>query len=348
MAAIKALTVDVGTGTQDILLYESNKNIRNCLKMILPSPTLIVAEKIKEMTERQKNILLTGYTMGGGPSTFAIRKHLERGLKVTSLPEPALTINDDIRKVEEMGVEISNNPEREGLVEVELRDVFMREFHSFFGSIGIEVPDKVFLAVQDHGFSPDMSNRRFRFRVFEKTLRGGNLYSFFYHEDEVPEHFNRMKSALKSIKDFSDEKGLKIESYVIDTVFAALIGAMTDLKRFPAFIVNFGNSHTIGAVVDEDGSVFSLFEHHTSIMRRKGSEGVKKFLESFIHGKIDNEQVFGEGGHGAFVKEVVEVRDFVATGPNAELSPYRTANPAGDTMITGNVGMIHAYLQRNG
>ncbi|RLI73208.1 hypothetical protein DRO97_07885, partial [Archaeoglobales archaeon] len=58
-------TLDVGTGTQDFLLY-SGENIRNNLKMVLPSPTKIVARKINNATKQRKDIFLTGYTMGGG------------------------------------------------------------------------------------------------------------------------------------------------------------------------------------------------------------------------------------------------------------------------------------------
>jgi uncharacterized protein (DUF1786 family) len=345
--SLRALTIDIGTGTQDVLLYESDKNIRNCLKMILPSPTVVVSNKIGELTAKGKNLFLTGYTMGGGPSTFAVRKHIESGLRVVSLREPALTINDDLEKVRKMGVEVVEdfNPDS-SFEEVFMRDVFLSEFESMFSSLGISLPDKIFVSVQDHGFSPRMSNRKFRFSIFEKTLRKGNLFSFFYSEKEVPDFFNRMVSVLDSIKDFSRERGLKMECYVIDTVFSALIGAMESVEDFPAFVVNFGNSHTIGAVVNEHGEVLSLFEHHTSIMRRKGEKGIEKFLNEFLKGNVSGEDVFDDGGHGAFIGEVVEVKDLVATGPNSHLCRYRIANPAGDTMITGNMGMIYAYRRK--
>src|ERR1700730_9298508 len=64
---IRVLAVDVGTGTQDILLFESGKTIENCFKMVMPSPTVIIAERIKRATEQGQPILLTGVTMGGGP-----------------------------------------------------------------------------------------------------------------------------------------------------------------------------------------------------------------------------------------------------------------------------------------
>ena len=43
---MKLLAIDVGMGTQDILLYDSEKNIENCFKMVLPSQTQIIARRI--------------------------------------------------------------------------------------------------------------------------------------------------------------------------------------------------------------------------------------------------------------------------------------------------------------
>ncbi len=349
---LKALTLDIGTGTQDILLYESEKNLKNCVKMILPSPTKLVASKIHRMTEEGKNILLTGYTMGGGPCKFAARKHIEAGYRIVSLPKPALTFNDDMKKVREMGIEIveklesaqnvQNTENTENWAEIELKDVMLNEVNSFFTSLNIELPDKIFVAVQDHGFSPKMSNRKFRFKIFEKTVKKGNVFSFFYPANKVPDYFNRMRSVVESINDFGEENGFEFDTYVIDTVFAALIGALNDAKEFPAFIVNFGNSHTIGAVISENGDIYSMFEHHTSILRKRGQEWISSFLKKFLDGEINNEDVFNDGGHGAYVKTVVEPKDFISIGPNAELSPYRIANIY-DTMIAGNLGMVRAY-----
>ncbi len=344
---LKALTLDIGTGTQDVLLYESDKNLKNCVKMILPSPTRLVASKMQRATEEGKNILLTGYTMGGGPCKFAARKHIEAGYRIISLPKPALTFNDNLKKVKEMGIEIVDEFEEANMqntLKIKLRDVMLSEYNSFFTSLNIELPDKIFVAVQDHGFSPKMSNRKFRFKIFEETVKKGNVFSFFYPSNKVPEYFNRMRSVIESINDFGEENGLEFDAYVIDTVFAALIGALNDAKEFPAFIVNFGNSHTIGAVINEDGEIHSMFEHHTSILRKRGREWISDFLKRFLDGEVDNEDVFNDGGHGAYVKDVIGPKDFISIGPNAELSPYRMAKIY-DTMIAGNLGMIRAYRE---
>ena len=37
---MQILAVDIGTGTQDVLLFDSSRSPENCLKMVMPSPTL--------------------------------------------------------------------------------------------------------------------------------------------------------------------------------------------------------------------------------------------------------------------------------------------------------------------
>jgi hypothetical protein len=45
---MKILTVDIGTGTQDIFLYDSNLDIENGFKLVLPSPTMMVHRRLKQ------------------------------------------------------------------------------------------------------------------------------------------------------------------------------------------------------------------------------------------------------------------------------------------------------------
>jgi len=39
---MRILTVDVGTGTQDVFLYDSSLDLENGYKLVLPSPTMLV------------------------------------------------------------------------------------------------------------------------------------------------------------------------------------------------------------------------------------------------------------------------------------------------------------------
>ncbi len=335
-------TLDVGTGTQDFLLFREKENVRNCPKAIMPSPTRIVAENVRKLAEQGKNILLTGYTMGGGPCSKAIRDALKK-VRVYAFEKPALTVNDDLDAVRGEGVEIvSERPDDSGIVEVRMGDVNLEVYSSMLSMFGIDLPETLVVAVQDHGFSPNESNRRFRFRIFERVLKKRPyLDSFLYSRKDIPDFYNRMKAVAESTEDFEMENGVSFNLHVIDTVFPAIAGAMMDVREFPAMIANFGNGHTIFAVVGRDGRIYSMMEHHTAILRKMDIDGL---IRDFVSGKLTNDDVFHQGGHGAFIGEIVEVRDFVATGPNSSLSSLRTANPVGDVMVVGNAGMVKLLM----
>ena len=103
---MRILAVDIGTGTQDILLFDSSKLLANCVQMIMPSPTAIIARRIYEATARHRPILFSGVTMGGGPSKRALAQHTKAGLAAYATAEAALTFHDDLEAVKGMGVTI--------------------------------------------------------------------------------------------------------------------------------------------------------------------------------------------------------------------------------------------------
>ena len=54
------LAIDVGAGTQDVLLYDPAREPENCLKLVLPSQTQIVAARVREATAARLPIHLAG------------------------------------------------------------------------------------------------------------------------------------------------------------------------------------------------------------------------------------------------------------------------------------------------
>ena len=111
--AARILAVDVGTGTPDVLLFESDRTIENCLQMIMPSPTVIVAERIKRATATGLPVLLTGHIMGGGPCSWAARDHAQAGFPCYATPDAARTLDDDLTQVEALGLRIVDGAEAE-------------------------------------------------------------------------------------------------------------------------------------------------------------------------------------------------------------------------------------------
>ena len=92
----RILAIDVGGGTQDIFLYEKGIPIENSVKLILPSQTRIVANRIARLTEKREAIFLTGNLMGGGACVWAVKNHLSKGLQVFATELAAKTILDNL------------------------------------------------------------------------------------------------------------------------------------------------------------------------------------------------------------------------------------------------------------
>src|SRR5688572_17487626 len=103
---MRILAIDVGTGTQDILLFDSALKLENCPKLVMPSATSIIAKQVEAATERAEAIILTGVTMGGGPCAWAVEAHLKAGNKAYATPEAARTFDDHLENVEVMGIHV--------------------------------------------------------------------------------------------------------------------------------------------------------------------------------------------------------------------------------------------------
>ena len=129
---MKILTVDIGTGTQDIFLYDSNLDIENGFKLVLPSPTMMVHRHLKQMLPTRTPVLLTGHQMGGGPSAWAIEEYARAGIPVYMTPSAATTLNDELEKVEALGIRVISEEEANGLPSkvhrLELKISILRSF----------------------------------------------------------------------------------------------------------------------------------------------------------------------------------------------------------------------------
>src|SRR6476659_4159294 len=103
---MRILCIDVGTGTQDILLFDSSQAIENSIQLVMPSPTQIGSRRVKAATAAGHALLLAGVTMGGGPGAWAVEDHIKAGLPVYATPDAGRTFDDDLDRVSAMGVRI--------------------------------------------------------------------------------------------------------------------------------------------------------------------------------------------------------------------------------------------------
>lgn len=337
----RILAVDVGAGTQDILLYESGRPVENCLQMVLPSRTTMVAGIIARATAERKDIFLTGNLMGGGPCVAAVRRHLSAGLRVYATPRAAATIHDDLARVRALGVEITGDPPP-GTAAVELRDVDLPLLGEWLGRLGLDLPATTAVAVQDHGEAPGTSNRRFRFQLWERFLEeGGDLRRLVYRE--IPPYLTRMRAVQEDVPG----------AWLMDTGAAAVWGALADprVKHHAAggaLVVNLGNAHTL-AVLVEGQRVWGICEHHT---RRLDPARLLDYLRRFRRGTLTGREIYEDGGHGCAIHPAFRAgrgfRFVAVTGPQRHLAAgtgFYPAAPFGNMMLTGCFGLVAAVRE---
>jgi uncharacterized protein (DUF1786 family) len=360
LSGMKILAVDIGTGTQDIYLYDSRLDMENNFKLVVPSPTMIIRRQIIEATQRGETILLNGVIMGGGPSSWAIEAHLQAGLKVYATADAARTINDDLEAVKEMGVVVVSDDEAENLAKMtrllELRDFDFPSIQRAFGSFGVSLDDLDLLAIGvfDHGNAPvGISDRKFRFDYLDERIRKLNrLSAFAYRGEDVPVEMTRLQCVVESAR----ESHLPV--VVMDTAPAAVLGAMLDPSvagREGSIIANIGNFHTLAFRVGRNG-IEGLFEHHTGLIETMKLETL---LLRLAEGTLLNADVFNDQGHGALMYDSTPLRlgtgdyDVVITGPRRNMYPPEISGrqlalrayfpaPFGDMMITGCFGLLAA------
>jgi len=349
MSAPRILAIDVGTGTQDVLVFEAGTLIENAVQLIMPSPTALVAERVKHATADRADLFLTGVTMGGGPDHWAVEAHLKAGLKVYATPDAARTFDDDLERVASMGIRIVDAPNGAGAArQVELRDLYVAELMTALRAFGVSTTfDAVAVAVFDHGAAPPgVSDRRFRFDYLrEQVERGIGLAGFGFLAAEIPQRMTRMRAVAGS---WTGSEPL----FVMDTGPAAILGALEDprvrsMER--VMIANLGNFHTIAALL-EGREIHGLLEHHTGELTKAKLEN---YLEALAAGTLSNQAVFDDMGHGSLqvgrasgtpeLLTVIGPRRALLDG--SRLQPY-LAVPHGDMMLAGCFGLLRALAAR--
>ena len=347
---MQILTVDVGTGTQDVLLFDSERELENCFKLVMPSPTVVVADRVRAATGTRRRLVLSGVTMGGGPSHWATMDHVRAGLEAFATPDAARTFDDDLNAVAEMGIKVVSEDEALGLadrgaVHVFLRDLAVGQLTRTLADFGVSLHlDALAVAVFDHGAAPPgSSDRVFRFNYLRQRLADGlGLAGFAFPREAVPPAMTRLLAVANTAP-------ADLPLLLMDTAPAAIVGALDDARVRSAnapIVANVGNFHCLAFHL-ADGAVAGLFEHHTGEL---SPARLAMYVQQLAEGTISNEAVFADMGHGAIVLDPgAPLPDLLAvTGPrrallvDGGLNPY-LAVPHGDMMLTGNLGLLRAY-----
>lgn len=342
--SLRILAIDAGAGTQDVLVYDSSQSPENCFKLVLPSQTRIVGRRIREVTRRGRALHLTGSVMGGGESSSAVADHLAAGLRVTATEAAARTIHNNLDRVCALGIEIVEFAPS-GSEVVELRDVDLDALAKALALFGVEMPDIVAVAVQDHGFRPGSANNDVRFEYLQALVENGGALEQTIFE-VPPDGMTRMAAVTAAIPG----------AYVMDTGAAAVLGSLGDpavsraARDEGVVLVNIGNMHTFATLV-KDRRLFGLFEHHTGGIT---AEIIDELVGRLRTGAIDGATFRSEfDGHGAALDPEYRKHgpfEFVAiTGPNRAIARslgYHEAAPHGDMMLTGAFGLVEGVLMR--
>jgi uncharacterized protein (DUF1786 family) len=322
---------------------------------------MMVHRRLKQMLSSRTPVLLTGHQMGGGPSAWAIEEYARAGIPVYMTPGAATTINDELEKVEALGIKIISEEQANGLPStvhrLELRDFDFQLISRTFLDYGVSLQNlgAIAVAVFDHGNAPaGVSDRQFRFDYLDDRIRAKNsLSAFAYLSNNIPKIMTR----LQSVADSAGE--LPCPLVVMDTAPAAVLGADFDpvvAIRKQKIICNVGNFHTLAFRLDEKG-IEGVFEHHTGELDLPKLE---MLLHKLADGSLKHQDVFDDMGHGALIYSEQRLEfgkddfDVVVTGPRRSLfnqqssvknqkslRPY-FATPFGDMMIAGCFGLLAA------
>ena len=349
MTSDRILAIDVGAGTQDVLLVDPEQEMENNVKLILPSWTTVLARRVRRATREERPIFLAGNLMGGGPIVSAMKRHLRAGFPVYTTPRAGLTIRDNLDQVRGRGYTVLPEgelpPEDDQLLTLRTRDVDLDVLGAVLAPFGLGVPEVVAVAVQDHGECLEGSNRRFRFQLWQDFVaEGGGLHELVYREP--PSCYTRMRAVQR------DAPG----AILMDTGPAALWGILEDDRAAAHqdvgfILVNIGNQHTLGVLLRGE-RILGLFEHHTVLM---DWDKLDRLIRDLRAGTLTNEAVYADHGHGAYVHPDYEPSggfNLVAvTGPQRQVAEpgrestgleYMFAAPYGDMMLTGCFGLVAA------
>jgi len=329
------LVVDVGSGTQDVLVYQAGKNTENCPKLVMPSRTQLVAGQIRRATRQGQSIYLHGQVMGGGANFKALRQHLAAGLKVYATEQAAYTFNDNLTEVRQMGIELVEAAPADA-EPIWLGDIDLPAFRQALAAFDLPLPTQLAVAVQDHGFSPVESNRTLRFRLWKEFIDQGGLLKDLVFTGPIPEVYTRMQAVRE----------IAPGAVLSDTGTAAVLGCTADPTVRPQLeqgiiAANSGNAHTLAAAI-RGQRVYGRFEHHTSMLDTASLAELVKRLQNTT---LTHEEIYNARGHGAALHpEMGPGWDYVAvTGPRREMAKplgWHEAAPYGDMMLTGCFGLL--------
>jgi uncharacterized protein (DUF1786 family) len=347
------LLVDIGAGTMDVLYYDTES--AQHYKAVVKSPVLTVAEKAQGLPG---NLVVTGVEMGGGPITEFLKERANTS-EVVMTATAAATLSHTPDRIREWGIQIigdsdvgefKKNAQYSHLM---VQDLNVKRLEKIVTTFGVAFEfDAVGVCAQDHGVPPaGVSHLAYRHDI-NRTVLEKHPYpqALLYSSSEIPETLNRLTAIARSAEELPTT-----EVFVMDSGMAAILGASADSlasSKTSIMVLDIATSHTVGAAL-AGGELAGYFEYHTRDITLNRMESL---LCELAEGKLTNDNILKEGGHGAYVRRPIgfdTVEIILATGPKRRLIetsrlPMTLGAPWGDNMMTGTVGLLEAIRRRKG
>ncbi len=332
------LCLDIGSGTQDALLARPGLDVENWPRLVLPTPALAVAKRLRELTLIRRDVWLCGGNMGGD-FVPAVKSALASGRRVYSTRAASTAISNDEARVRALGVELTELCPA-GAVPVHLTDYSARAWETLLRAAGLPLPHLVLAAAQDHGWhGAGGSNRTVRMNRFAALLAA--------NPDPCTWLFRTPPAEMTRLAALAAATG----GPVADTATAAVLGALTDAAlrtrnlRQGVTFVNVGNGHIFAALIYR-GLVRGIYEHHTE---QRSRDELLADLREFRRCFLPTETVQASGGHGTAYGSLAEEAGgyeptFVCGPKRALLAGYgQHVAPWGEMMLAGSMGLLYGY-----
>ena len=304
------LSLDIGSGTQDVLLALPGQRPENWPRFVLPSPALAVADRIRRHTAAGRPVWLYGQNMGGGFAA-AVYEQAAAGLAPAASPEAALALHDDPERVRAQGVDI------------------LSACPAGYGAAGLPKPSLVVAAAQDHGHHPEEGNRVGRFKLWQSLLSEtqGDPARWVYATPPAP--CTRLLALQRGTG-----------GPVADTAAAAVLGALAtpEVAR---------RSHVAAFLVFR-GRILGVYEHHTGLLDTDALLfDLKEFGFGWL--PDEQVRAKGGHGCAFLAPLPPEAEGFAPTfvvGPRREMlqGHGQFIAPHGDMMIAGCHGLLYGLV----
>lgn len=256
-AARPILNLDIGSGTQGVLLALSGERAENWPRFVLSSPVLGIVDRIRRHTAADHPVWLYRHNIGDG-FTVTVQGQVAAGLAPTASPDATFAPYDDPERIKAQGVSTTPSCPK-GYTAAPLADYKPGSWDSLLNVAGLPKSSLIVTTAQNHGYHPEGS-RVGHFNLWRALLirTQGNPARWLY--DTPPTPCTRL-NALQQCTG----------GPVADTVMAVVPGALAapevtkHSQRQGVTVVNVGNSHVAAPLVFE-GHILGVYEHYTGVL----------------------------------------------------------------------------------